>query len=135
MEQLEEKPSLPRTSSTKELHEKPCSPRINSEEELQENPCSPSASSTKELQEKPRSHRTGTDGSRAALDRLRAYRSKERRRLAMELDELCSQANTAHAGLRLYLLITTPKAPVLTPPATVVIPLLTNRTDWLLARW
>ncbi|KAK7084905.1 hypothetical protein SK128_006795, partial [Halocaridina rubra] len=69
--------------------------------------------------------------SSAALERVRAYREKEKSRKLAELDRLCAAAENAHAGLRLYLLITTPSAATPSPPASEVVPLLTNRDNWL----
>ncbi|XP_068206503.1 uncharacterized protein [Palaemon carinicauda] len=74
-------------------------------------------------------------GSKAALKRVHAYREKEKSRKLAELDRLCAAAENAHAGLRLYMLITTPSATTPSPPPAKVVPLLSDRDVWLQNKW
>ncbi|KAG7163942.1 hypothetical protein Hamer_G014390, partial [Homarus americanus] len=92
---------------------------------------SPSMDETKEIPNLPQPDLSGT---RAARERVQAYKSRERARKASELDQLCAAAQDAHAGLRLYLLITTQEAPSPGPPTPAVVHLLTNRNEWLHTR-
>lgn len=79
------------------------------------------------------SHRLGR--CQEALVRVRKYRARKREHQGKELDRLCAAANTAHTGLRLYMLITTPEPPKPTPPTPKAIPLLTNRSSYLHTHW
>ncbi|XP_066943560.1 uncharacterized protein [Macrobrachium rosenbergii] len=74
-------------------------------------------------------------GSNAAMRRVHAYREKEKSKKLAELDRLCAAAENAHAGLRLYMLITTPSAATPSPPPAKVVPLLSDRNGWLQNKW
>lgn len=69
--------------------------------------------------------------SRIALKRVREYRARHRSSATSDFDYLCAAATTAHSGLRLYLLVTTPSPPTPAPPTPALVPLIGSRSRWL----